>query len=325
MASAQLKLVFGAAGVSTGASYSTPEKIDELFETLDSEGINQLDTAQIYGDSEEQLGKVKAHSRFIIDTKHGGGFVPGSSTREQVVARGLESFKKLGADKVNIFYIHAPDAKLPIADTLAGIDELYRAGKFEKFGLSNFSPAEVEEVISISKEKGYVLPTVYQGNYNAVARRVERDLFPVLRKNNIAFYAYSPIAGGFLTKTSAQLTEGNGGTGRWSKETAIGKLYHNIYNKPTFLQALDKWGKIAEEAGVSKAELAYRWVAYHSYFDSKSDALVIGASSVAQLKQTVAGLKKGPLPDAIVKQVADIWDIVEEEALTNNYDVLRAD
>jgi aryl-alcohol dehydrogenase-like predicted oxidoreductase len=97
--------------------------------------------------------------------------------------------------QVDVYYIHAPDRRVPLQDLLAGLDAVYRAGKFKRLGLSNFLPEEVSDVIRICKENGYVLPTVYQGNYNAVARHSETTLLPILRENNIAFYAYSPIAG----------------------------------------------------------------------------------------------------------------------------------
>jgi aflatoxin B1 aldehyde reductase len=56
----------------------------------------------------------------------------------------------------------------------------------------------VQQIVNICKEKNYVLPSVYQGNYNSITRRNEEELFPLLRRENISFYAYSPSAGGFF-------------------------------------------------------------------------------------------------------------------------------
>jgi aflatoxin B1 aldehyde reductase len=94
------KLIFGGAAISTGLSFSTPEQATQLLDLLEQEGIQQIDTAQLYGNSEEFLGSLKAGDRFIIDTKHVGGWVEGSSSREEVVKRGEESLKKLGVEKV---------------------------------------------------------------------------------------------------------------------------------------------------------------------------------------------------------------------------------
>lgn len=87
-------------------------------------------------------------------------------------------------------YLHQPDRTVPFAETYSAMNEAYRAGKFEHFGLSNFSADEVEEAVTMCKEKGWVVPTVYQGLYNAVARNGEDKLFPVLRKHGIKFYSY---------------------------------------------------------------------------------------------------------------------------------------
>jgi aflatoxin B1 aldehyde reductase len=226
---------------------------------------------------------------------------------------------------VNNFYIHAPDSKVPLKETLAGINDLYEAGKFNNFGLSNFNAEEIKDVVRVATEHNYVLPKVYQGNYSAVARQLDNDILPTLRENGIAFYAYSPIAGGFLTKTTAQLTSGSKGEGRWDPKSAMGSFYHALYGKPTFFEALDKWNAISEAAGIPKAALAYRWVAFHSALDARlGDGLVIGASSLNQVKQTAAALKAGPLPDEVAAQISDLWEIVKNDAVTNNFDVARS-
>ncbi|KAM6476446.1 Aldehyde reductase AKR7 [Trichoderma simmonsii] len=317
------RLVFGTANFDKGLAFPTAEQAAEVLDAVEKVGIKQLDTAQLYGTSEEILGKLKAPSRFTIDTKHIGGWVDGQSTRARVVERGLESLQKLGVDKVHIFYLHAPDPKEPLEGTLAGINDLYLQGKFEKFGLSNYNVDELKAVLKIVKEKGYVAPTVYQGNYNPVARRSETELFPIFRENGIAFYAYSAIAGGFLTKTSEQFQKGSG-EGRWSKETGLGQMYHTLYNRPKFLEALDIWNEASNVSGIPKAELAYRWVAYHSVLkEHLGDGIVLGASRIAQLEQTVAGLNNGPLPESVVKTIEEVWELVKDESPMDNYDLLR--
>ncbi|KAL7943711.1 NADP-dependent oxidoreductase domain-containing protein [Trichoderma barbatum] len=324
MSSPRPRLVFGAASINTDSAFPTAEQAAELLDVIDKVGIKQIDTAQLYGISEQILGELKASSRFTIDTKHIGGWLLGQSSRARVVERGLESLQKLGMDKVHIFYLHAPDASQPLEETLAGIDDLYRQGKFEKLGLSNFNVDEVKAVLKITKEKGYVAPTVYQGNYNPVARKSETELFPLLRENGISFYAYSAIAGGFLTKTTEQLKQASGGEGRWSKETGMGQMYHTLYNKPKFLEALDIWNETSTVSGIPKAELAYRWVAYHSALkDHLGDGIVLGASKITQLEQTVAGLNNGPLPESIVKTIEDIWQLVKDDSPMDNFDLRR--
>lgn len=219
---------------------------------------------------------------------------------------------------MNVYYLHAPDRETPLEETLAGIDELYRAGKFKFFGLSNFRANEVLDVVRVAKEKGFVAPSVYQGNYNAVSRRVETELLPVLREHNIRFYAYSPIAGGFLTKTKEQLL--GGGEGRWDPNSPFGKVYHSVYGNPLMLDALDEWGSIASSAGVSKAELAYRWIFYHSDLRRElNDAVVVGASRISQLEQTLAAIEHGPLDADSVKRIDAIWEKIKDVAPLDNF------
>jgi len=127
--------------------------------------------------------------------------------------------------KVDIFYLHAPDASVPLSDTLAGINEIHKQGVFKRFGLSNYKVEDVQKVYDHCKENNYVLPSAYQGNYSAVARLQETLLFPTLRKLGMAFYAYSPIAGGLLTKTKEQILEG---AGRFNKDLPVGQIYYNV-------------------------------------------------------------------------------------------------
>lgn len=222
-------------------------------------------------------------------------------------------------DQVDVYFLHSPDPETPLEETLAAIQELYAAGKFRRFGLSNFLPDQVQQAYDICKEKGYVLPSVYQGNYNPVARRIEADLFPLLRKLNMSFFAYSPLAGGFLTKKHEDITNGVSG-GRFDKDSRIGQMYHKLYNKPTLLAALEKWEDIAKDAGVSQAELAYRWVAFNSALKREhGDGIILGASRPSQLENTLEGLEKGPLDGEVVKRIEGVWDTVKDEAPLDNF------
>ena len=78
--------------------------------------------------------------------------------------------------------------------------KLHGQGKFERFGLSNYSAWQVAEIVHTLREKKYGFGvSVYQGMYNAITRQVEGELFPCLRRYNIPFYSYNPLAGGLLT------------------------------------------------------------------------------------------------------------------------------
>jgi aflatoxin B1 aldehyde reductase len=79
------------------------------------------------------------------------------------------SLKELGADCVDIYYLHAPDHSVPYVETLAAVDALHKEGKFVQFGLSNYAAWEVAEIWNICNERGWVRPTVFQAMYNAIS------------------------------------------------------------------------------------------------------------------------------------------------------------
>ncbi len=153
--------VFGGAGVNPGQAFGEPKGIEELFKALAEGGCSHIDTAAVYGQSEELLGQAKAGDRFVIDTKTKGGF-GGNATKDVINSEAANSKKMLGHN-VDIFYIHAPDPNTKLEETLEGINEVYRSGFFKRFGLSNYKAEDVERVYNICKEKGYPLPSVYQG------------------------------------------------------------------------------------------------------------------------------------------------------------------
>lgn len=108
--------------------------------------------------------------------------------------------------------------------------------------------------------------------------------------------------------------------GRWDAEGPAGQLFRSLYRRPALLEALDTWGQISTESGISRAELAYRWVAYSSMLDNKfGDAMIFSASSPDQLDQTLAGLKRGALPADIAVRVDKVWELVKDESPLDHF------
>ncbi|KAF2106609.1 NADP-dependent oxidoreductase domain-containing protein [Lophiotrema nucula] len=312
--------VFGGASLNPYGAFNNDETIKQAFDTLKKEGVKIIDTARLYEGSEETIGRVPGHEDFTIDTKLKGGFDLGSTSKARAIADAEDSLKKANVKQFDILYIHAPDKDTPVEELVESVQELYKKGLFKRFGLSNFDAKEVQEVYDAAKAKGYVLPSVYQGNYNPVARKPEAVLFPTLRKLGFAFYAYSPLAGGFLTKTKADLDQG---AGRFNDQ-AVGGLYNKLYNKPAHREALAEWNDIAEQEGVSKAELAYRWVGYNSAVKEElGDAVIFGASKPSQIEQTAQWLKKGPISKEAAEKIDALWKKVEHEAAADNWDVIK--
>ena len=119
-------------------------------------------------------------------------------------------------------------------------------------------------------------------------------------------------------RTTQELEDAN--QGRFDKSSFVGQMYHDMYNKPSLVAALKDWESAAEEAGTSKAALAYRWVAYNSILSKEhGDGIILGASKVGQLKQSLEALKEGPLSENVVKKIDEVWEKVKHEAPLDNY------
>ena len=102
-------------------------------------------------------------------------------------------------------------------------------------------------------------------------------------------------------------------------------MYQVLYGKESMYEALDEWGEIAEEAGISKAALAYRWVVHHSAL-GEEDGVVIGARLMKQLEETLEAIEEGPLEGRIVERVDGIWERVKGDAPRDNWsDYLNLD
>src|SRR4029077_9171563 len=112
-----------------------------------------------------------------------------------------ESLARLKTDKVKILYLVTPNSATPIESTLSAVQELHDEGLFEEFGVSNFSAWQVAEASEIAARHGWIMPSVYQGMYNAITRAVEPELFKCLGNYGVRFHAYNPLAGGAFNKS----------------------------------------------------------------------------------------------------------------------------
>lgn len=213
-----------------------------------------------------------------------------------------ESLAALQTDSVPILYIHMPSTEIPLEDTLAEIDAGHKAGKFEEFGLSNFPAWQVVEVCQYCQRMGYVLPSVYQGVYNALNRTSEYELVPVLRNYGIKYYTHGSLASGFLTGKYKQGVAPVKGVDRFAQSRRI-KQYEERYLKhDEMFAALHAIESAAREAGVATVlEAAVRWTQHHSAADATlGDRVLIGVSRLDQLDPIMTAAKQGPLPQNVV-------------------------
>ncbi|KAK3814668.1 MAG: NADP-dependent oxidoreductase domain-containing protein [Linnemannia elongata] len=306
-------MTFGLENTSTETSLIRVRGVDNVapfLTTLYAHGHIEVDTARLYGngDSEEVLSQLPtAHLK--ISTKV-FPFAPGSHNKENLPVQVRESLKALKAEKVDILYLHAPDYSIPYEETVKAIDDLYKEGLFERFGLSNYPAWNVAQIYEICKQNGYVHPSVYQGMYNPIARSVTIELLPCLRHYGISFYAYNPISGGVLSGkykfAEDNIKEGD----RFDPNTRFGKLFRERYWTKTNFEAVQELTKIATANNLTLLEATLRWMRHHSGLTAK-DGIIMGASKVEQLEESLTELDKGPLPEEMVKAFDEAWEHVK--------------
>jgi len=309
MMSTRIPLLYGAGQFgmpgpqSIGARVNTIEDAQKIIDVFTSHGHRQIDTARAYGGgtSEEFISQLDLKG-CTVDTKAYPS-VPGDFAPDRIRALLKTSMKALGKTKIKIFYLHKPDRSIPIEDTLRAINELYKEGHFEEFGVSNYNAWEVAEMVVIADSNGWVRPTVYQGLYNALERRVETELFPCLRHFGMRFYAYSPLASGLLA--GKILSEADMQTGRWDPNvSSIAGFLRAKYS--LLIPVMRELKDVLDKQGIPLSEAANRWLQHHSMLQP-GDGIIVGASKVDQLERNLKEYEGGPLPDDIVMSLENAW------------------
>ncbi|KAM9444084.1 aflatoxin B1 aldehyde reductase member 3 [Clarias gariepinus] len=282
-------------------------------------GHDELDTAFMYtdGHAETVIGAMHLPQTVRIATKANPW--EGKTLKPESVRSQLEtSLQRLHAQSVDIFYLHAPDHENPVQDTLRACNQLHKEGKFKELGLSNYASWEVAEICCICKHNSWIVPTVYQGMYNATTRQVETELLPCLRYFGIRFYAYNPLAGGLLTgKYHYEDKDGAQPAGRFFGNTWAA-AYRDRYWKDSHFRAIDGVLKALDEAyGPDKPTLtsaAIRWMYHHSQLKGElGDAMIIGMSTMEQLHENLEAAEGGPLKQEVVDAFKRGWDLVSHE------------
>lgn len=236
--------------------------------------------------------------------------MPGSHKAKHITRSIDQSLEALNVDCVDIMYLHAPDKITPFYETCKAMNEAYQDGKFERFGLSNYSVQQVEEIVKLCEEHCFIKPSVYQGQYNPICRGAEDRLFSVLRENNIAFYAYSPSACGFFSSKVSRKSAQDADS-RWNIASPLGAKYAGDYFHDPLFAAAEIVRVQAAKYGITGHAAALRWTTWHSHLAAEhGDAVIVGASTLAQLDENLAILEQGPLPDSLVTVMDRMWEDV---------------
>jgi len=168
-------------------------------------GITLFDTADIYGDSEEYIGRALEgrRDRVVLATKFGkpldGAPDLPRGSREYIRWAAERSLRRLRTDVIDVYQMHEPDELTPIEETLGALHELVQEGKVRHLGSSNFSAPQIEDADRVAGERGLTRFVSAQNHYSLVERGIEDDVLPVCERLGIGMLPYFPLASGLLT------------------------------------------------------------------------------------------------------------------------------
>lgn len=262
------------------------EATDAVVRAALDAGITFFDTADIYGGSrsEELLGKALGSRRdeVVIATKFGMAREghPGGASPEYVRHSVDQSLNRLGTDRIDLYQLHAPDPKTPIAETLAALDALVRDGKVLEIGCSNFSAPQLIEADETARAGGGARFVSVQNQYSILFREPENGVLPECERRDIAFLPYFPLAHGLLT--------GKYQAGKPPPEgTRIARMPAEQSSR---LLSEDSLGQVAElarlAAGAERSvlDLAFAWLLRRPEVAS----VIAGATSARQVHANAA-------------------------------------
>jgi aryl-alcohol dehydrogenase-like predicted oxidoreductase len=226
-------------------------------------GLNFIDTADIYGGgkSEEFLGNVLGGRReeVVLATKFGMEVDrQRRGARPAYVRQACDaSLLRLRTSWIDLYQLHQPDPETPIADTLAALDELVRAGKVREIGCSNFSAREIREANAAARPGAARFVSV-QNEFSLLHREPEREVLPECEKLGLAFIPYFPLASGLLT---GKYTSGGSAPaqGRLAEPSRFRERFLNDRN----LRIVKKLEEFAQLRGHTLLELAFCWLLAH--------------------------------------------------------------
>ncbi len=269
---------------------------DIILDAFDM-GITHYDLANNYGpppgSAERNFGGIFARDlkayrdEILISTKAGYLMWPGPygewGSRKSLLSSLDQSLNRMGLDYVDIFYHHRPDADTPIEESMMTLDQAVRSGKALYAGISNYGPDATREAIRILNHLGTPL-LIHQPKYSMFERTPEDGLLDVLEEEGVGSIVFSPLDQGRLTDRYLKgIPEGSRAT---HSQFLTAKQITQAY-----LERANALNEIAKGRGQSLAQMAIQWVLCN---DRVTSALV-GASSVEQLRNSVAALDFEPL------------------------------
>jgi L-glyceraldehyde 3-phosphate reductase len=268
-------------------------------------GVTHFDLANNYGppfgSAEQTFGRIMRddlrpyRDELIVSTKAGYDMWPGPygewGSRKYVLASLDQSLARMGLEYVDIFYSHRFDPDTPLEETMGALDHAVRSGKALYAGISSYSPEKTREAYDLLRALGTPL-LIHQPSYSMLNRWIEPELLDTLGDLGVGCICFSPLAQGMLTD---KYLNGIPESSRMAENTSL---------SPDLLteQALAKIGalnEIAKGRGQSLAQLALAW----TLRDPRMTSTLIGASSVAQLEDSLGALANLDFSDDTLAEV----------------------
>ena len=264
-------------------------------------GITFIDTADVYplggtaqtvGRTEEIVGRWLGGRRHevILATKVFGATGPRpwerGLSRKHILEAIDASLRRLRTDYIDLYQAHHPDPATPMEETLRAFDDVVRAGKARYVGCSNLPAWQTARALGRSERLGLARFDCVQPRYNLLFRQPERDLLPLCEEEGLGVIPYNPLAGGFLTGKHRREQGPAAGT-RFTLGTAAQRYQERYWHEREFA-TLEALRPLADQAGMSLAQLAIAWVLAHPAVT----APIIGASRPEQLDEPLAAVEK---------------------------------
>jgi aryl-alcohol dehydrogenase-like predicted oxidoreductase len=267
---------------------------DESYAIIDyaiGEGINFVDTANVYGRGESETvtgegikrtGKrdqivlaTKVHGQMDDDDPNAAG-----TSRRHIIQQCEASLRRLQTDYIDLYQIHRPLSETPIDETLRALDDLVRSGKVRYIGTSTFAAWQVIEALWASRELGLNRFVCEQPPYNLLDRRIERELLPMAATYGIGIIPWSPLAGGLLSGKYFPDKEPPPGS-RFSNVKKSGVLSERWSSEVWVL--IDELRAISEEKKCTVSQLALAWCTQQPHVTSP----IVGPRNLDQLKDNL--------------------------------------
>ena len=278
-------------------------------------GITTFDTADVYAGTKAEtvLGEALRGTRresIELFTKvywpTGKGQNDRGLSRKHILESCNASLKRLQTDYVDLYQAHRFDYETPLEETLRAFDDLVRAGKVHYIGVSEWSASEIASALEIAESMGFDRIVSSQPQYSMLWRVIEDQVVPLCEKEGIGQIVWSPIAQGVLTGKylpGAPLPAGSRAT------DAPGAGFIKGFLRDEVLEKVQRLKPLADEAGLSLAQLAIAWVLANPNVSSA----IVGASRPEQVRDNAAAAGKKLDADLLTAIDDVLGDVVESD------------